>query len=163
MARLAMPHGTRLEFADLKSDLGGIDATLLCNYRCPLQVRTRMNRPIYAADVDVTFRSTEPAMMKAVTYAPLALFLWFRAGWAEAGKLVDVYRMYEHLTPPLAERERRPNRDGTSYMLVRIGELHDAQALLRQGGRDNWAAAHLGGDIATQRILDRWAQAPVRR
>jgi hypothetical protein len=159
MARLAMPHGTRLEFADLKSDFGGIDATMLCNYHCPLQIRTRMNRPIWAADADVTFRTTEPRMMVAGTYAPLALFIWMRDGWAEAGKLVDVYRMFEQIDPPLGEREKIPNGDGTFFHVVTIGELHDAQALLRQGGRDQWAAAHLGGDVMTQRILDRWVMA----
>lgn len=161
MARLAMPHGTRLEFADLKADLGGIDATMLCNYHCPLQIRSRFERPIWASDSDVTFRSTEPRMMAAGTYAPLALFLWFQKGWAEAGKLVDVYRMYEQIDPPLVERKRVPNGDGSSFICVTIGELHNAQALLRQGGRDDWAAAHLGGNKATERILEQYAKAPV--
>lgn len=156
ITRLALlPHRTRLEAADLKSDFGGIDATMLCNYHCPLQIRVRKNRPIQAADIDITFRSTEPRMMAAGTYAPLALFIWMRDGWAEAGKLIDVYRMYEQISPPLAQRERIPNGDGTGFICVRIGELHDAGALLRQGGRDTWAAAHLGGDVATQRILER--------
>jgi len=154
MARLAMPHGTRLETADLKSDFGGIDATMLCNYHCPLQIRVRLNRPIWAADTDITFRTTEPRMMGAGTYAPLALFIWMREGWAEAGKLIDVYRMYEHIVPPLLLRERVSNGDGTGFICVRIGELHDAGALLRQGGRDDWAPAHLGGDVATNRILE---------
>ena len=151
--RLAMPHGTILQKATLNADFGGIDATMMCNYRCPLQIRTRKNRPRQAPDIDVTFRSTEPRMMAKHTYAPLMLFLWMWDGYVEAGKLVDVYRMYDHVRPPLEQRERIGNGDGTSFLCVTIGELHDAGALLRQGGRDNWAAAHLGGDMATQRIL----------
>ena len=93
MARLALPHSTIIQQATQAEDFGGADGQLIANYTCPIAFRCRFDRPAFAADSDVTFRETEPGMMAEGTYAPLALFLWFRDGYAEAGKLVDVYRM----------------------------------------------------------------------
>ena len=160
MARLALPNGTVLKRATLEEDFGGVDGQLIANYHCPIQFRCRFNRPAYAADSDVTFRETEPAMMAASTYAPLALFLWFRDGYAEAGKLVDVYRMNGEIEPPFLFREVHPNRDGgRGFYVVTIAELHTTRALLMQGGRDRWAPARLGGERDTVAILRKAAAA----
>ena len=56
--------------------IGGVDAVYFINHRCKLQIRVRRDRPHYAADEDIAFRTTEPAMIAAVTYSPLAFFLW---------------------------------------------------------------------------------------
>lgn len=158
MARLALPHGTVIQRATLEEDFGGVDGQLIANYHCPIQFRCRFNRPAYAADSDITFRDTEPMMMIRRTYAPLALFLWFRGGYAEAGKLVDVYRMDERLNPPLCLREVNPNRDGgPGFHVVTVSELHETGALLMLGGRDRWAPARLGGERDTVAILQRAA------
>jgi hypothetical protein len=98
--------------------------------------------------------------MAAGTYAPLILFVWLTDGFAKAGKLVDVYRLYHNAEPPLEERERNDNHDGTSWLPVGIDELHNTRSLLRQGDRDDWAAAALGGNQRTKRIIDNWARRP---
>jgi hypothetical protein len=151
--RDAIPGRLRLTQASLQEDYGGVDLHYTLNGSCPLQVRCRFDRPAYAPDVDVTFRSTEPPMIEARTYAPLMLFLWFRNGHYVAGKLIDVYRMAERADPPLDARPKRPNSDGTRWLAVGVGELHDARALLRQGDRDGWATACLGGAERLNRIV----------
>lgn len=153
MVRLAIPlPRVLLTRATLGEDLGGIDVHYMINGRCPLQIRTRFNRPAYAADIDVTFRSTEPSMMAAGTYAPLALFIWVRGQYARAGKLIDTATLYDYY--PLEDPDkftRESNNDGTSWLAVTIPELVKARALLRQGDEREWAAARLGGN---QRVLD---------
>jgi hypothetical protein len=153
--RDAIPGRVRLERASLGDDLGGVDLHYRINGACDLQVRCRFDRPAYAADCDVTFRDTEPRMIANRTYAPLMLFLWFRGDYYEAGKLVDVYRMHDRLEPPLADRSFRENSNGDhAWCAVTISELHDAGALLRQGGRDGWAAACLQGNERVHRIIE---------
>lgn len=98
--------------ASLADDLGGIDAVYRVNHRCELQIRVRHDRPPYADDEDVAFRTTEPAMIDAGTYAALAFFLWMVNGYVEAGKLIDVYRMAERIDPPLRAREPKAGPDG---------------------------------------------------
>jgi hypothetical protein len=155
MLRYALPSGTVIK-ATLEEDFGGVDLHFVANHHCPVQVRCRFNRPAMAADIDVSFRSTEPKMMAERTYAPLMMFLWFRKGYAEAGKLVDVYAMYARSQPPLEERPLTSNGDGTSFCTVTISELFDAQALLRHGGRDGWATSRLGGMQRVERIMAQW-------
>jgi hypothetical protein len=96
--------------------------------------------------------------MAAGTYAPLVLFVWTVGGFAKAGKLIDTYRLYHSAEPPLEERESKPNvDDNTSWFPVGIDELHRTQALLRQGDRDDWAAAARGGNERTKRIIAKWS------
>jgi hypothetical protein len=149
-------NGARIQSATLSEDFGGVDLHYMINQRCPIQVRSRFNRPVYAADRDVTFRGTEPSMMGRGTYAPLMLFLWFRGGRIVAGKLVDVYRLHQNASPPLVERPRTSNGDGTSWLSVTVSELHATEALLRLGDADGWTAARLGGNRDTQRIIEAW-------
>src|SRR5262245_23504997 len=157
MARLTLLHNTEIKPATLLQDFGGIDGHL---YRvaghCPLQVRTRKDRPYGSADKDITFRTTEQKMIRDHTYAPLALFVWLQSGYAVAGKLIDVYRMAEQIDPPLKERMPIPNTDGrTAFVCVEIWELVKAGALLRQGDRDSWATARADGLKDLERILAR--------
>lgn len=161
MAKLAIPGRVRLTKASLPQDFGGIDVVYQVNGKCPLQIRVRFNRPYFAADSDVSYRTTEPAMILADTYAPLHLFVWVRDGWAVAGKLVDVYRMADRIHPALADRPVIPNGDGTGFHVVEIAELVKVGALLRQGDRDEWAAAVIGGNERTQRLVDQ-ADPPAR-
>lgn len=155
MLRDALPGGTVLK-AGLQEDFGGVDVHYVANYHCPIQVRCRFNRPAYAADIDVSFRSTEPTMIVEGTYAPLMLFLWFRDGYVQAGKLVDVYRMHDRISPMLAARPMQANGDGTAFCTVSIAELHEAGALLRNGGRDGWATSRLGGMRRVEQIMAAW-------
>jgi hypothetical protein len=156
MCRDALPGGSVLKPATLAEDFGGIDATYSVNHRCALQIRTRHNRPAWASDSDITFRDTEPAMIAAGTYAPLLLFCWLRGGFGVAGKLIDIYRMAERVDPPLHARLVRRNFNGNhGFLTVTIAELHTAGALLRQGDRDSWATATLGGQQRLERILNR--------
>jgi hypothetical protein len=164
MARLALPDNTKIKPATLLQDFGGIDGHL---YRvaghCPLQVRVRKDRPYGSADKDITFRTTEQKMIREHTYAPLALFVWLQKGYAVAGKLIDVYRMADHIDPPLNDRAPIPNFDGvTAFVCVEIYELVKAGALLRQGDRDSWATARADGLKDLERILARtdWAVGP---
>ena len=119
-------------------------------------LRVRYDRPSYAADADITFRSTEPAKITAGTYAPLMLFVWLTRGYAVAGKLVDVYGLDERLADSLADRPLIPNRDGTKWFPVPIEEVVAARALLRQGDRNEWAPAVLGGTMRAKWLLDNW-------
>ena len=158
MARLALPHGWRIiKKATLKEDFGGVDAHYTVNHHCALQIRCRMNRPAKAADIDITWRITEPPMMRARTYAPLALFLWFKNGYAEAGKLVDVYRMVDNLEPSIFARPLHDYGSRGKFYVVGIPELFACDALLMLGGRDSWAAARLGGERDTVAILKKAA------
>jgi hypothetical protein len=155
MARLAIPGRAVLQRATLPEDFGGVDIHFKVDYHCDLQIRLRKNRPAYAADRDVTFRDTEWRPIQQGTYAPLMLFIWLTKGFAVAGKLIDIYRMDEEITPPLRERESTPNSgDETGWVAVEIVELVRARALLRQGDRNEWAAAALGGNERTRRIID---------
>lgn len=162
MIKQAIPGRVRITKADLQADFGGIDVVYQINGKCPLQIRVRFDRPHYAADTDVTFRVTEPAMIAADTYAPLMLFVWLRQGWAVAGKLVDVYCMADRIRPPLTARPVIPNGDGgPGFHAVEIAELVKASALLRQGDRDSWAAAVIRGNERTTRLVER-AGAPAQ-
>src|SRR5262245_29475088 len=127
--RLGMVRpGIPLKLATKQEDVGGIDATYIVNHHVPLQIRARFDRPEYAADSDVTFRTTEPRMIAAGTYAKMALFVWFRGNHIVAAKLIDVYAMAEHIDPPLAKRPMTPNGDGTGFHSVTIAELLQASA-----------------------------------
>lgn len=152
-AAIPLPR-VNLTRASLADDFGGIDAVYTVNQSCKLQLRCRFNRPAYAADSDVTFRTTEWRMIAADTYAPLMLFLWLRAGHVVAGRLVDVYRMADRITPTLKERPPTSNGDGTSFVVVTIAELQAAGALLRMGDDDHWIAGCLGGNVRTLRIIE---------
>jgi hypothetical protein len=156
MTRKAIPlPRVVLKKSTLEADFGGVDATYTVNGKCAIQLRCRFDRPAYAADIDVSFRETEPAMIRAGTYAPLLLVIWLRDGYAVAGKLIDVYRMAGTIDPPLERREVRPNRRGpTGYMLVDVAELHATRSLLRNGDRDGWTASRLGGNEDTLRIVE---------
>lgn len=158
MLRKALPSNTRLEKSALEEDVAGVDAVYVANGSTPIALRVRYDRPAYASDCDVTFRTTEPSKMAANTYAPLVLFVWLVGGFAKAGKLVDVYRLYHNADPALEDRESFPNPDGTRWFPVPIEELHAHRALLRQGDRDDWAAACLGGNERVKRILGQAAR-----
>jgi hypothetical protein len=157
MARMAIPlPRVVLQKAPLQADFGGVDAVWMINGRCPLQIRCRFDRPAYAPERDISFRETEPAMIRRETYAPLFLVVWLRDEYAVQGKLVDVYRMAERIDPPLEQREVRPNRDGgPGYILVNISELVDTRSLLRNGDRNGWVPFRTGGDVDAQRIIAR--------
>jgi hypothetical protein len=158
MLRMALPTNSRLERAPLEDDFGGVDAVYLIDQRTPVALRVRYDRPAYAADIDVTFRTTEPRKMEQHTYAPLILFIWIKDGFAKAGKLVDVYRLYHSIEPPLEDREPHDNHDGTFWIAVMIEELVATRSLLGQGGRDKWAPAALAGDERTKRIIKNWSK-----
>jgi len=154
--RGALPSGTAIK-APLEADFGGIDYTFTASYRVPVAVRCRFDRPWNAQDKDVTFRSTEPAMIAAGTYAPLEFFAWFQNHRLIAGRVVDVYRMAGRVRPPLSERNITGNGDGTGFIVVRMGELVDADALLRAGDpRGGWATLCTGGMRRIEHILATW-------
>ena len=113
-ARRAFPTGTRLHRVSLEADFGGVDAVYRIDHRCDLQIRVRRDRPAYAADEDIAFRKTEPAMIAAGTYAPLAFFLWMKDGFVEAGKIVDVYA-YGRGDRPTARRARTRRQAPTGH------------------------------------------------
>jgi len=145
--------GVSLKPATLAEDFGGTDCHYIVNNSCPLQLRARFNRPAFAADSDVTFRVTEPAMMLAGTYAPLALFVWFHAHHIVAGRLIDIYRLF-NLQPWIEDRPLIPNKDGSRpFYQVTIGELHNIGALLRIYDGNVWATATLGGEARLNTIL----------
>jgi hypothetical protein len=148
-----IPPDLPLKEASLAEDLTGTDVHWVVNQTMPLAVRARFNRPAYASDSDVTFRATEPAMIAAGTYAPLAVFMWFIEGKVVAAKAIDVYRMHEKLVPPLQDRFMYSNGDGTAFCAITIAELHTARALLRQYDGQVWATAILGGEQQLNRIL----------
>lgn len=156
--RDALPSGTVIK-APLQADYGGVDYTFTANHRVPVAVRCRFDRPHNAQDKDVTFRSTEPAMIRAGTYAPLELFAWFKQHRLIAGRVVDVYRMATHINPPLGERPVISNGDGTGFIVVTMGALHDADALLRIGDpQGGWATACIGGMRRIEHIFATWGR-----
>ena len=146
--------GTPLKRATLQEDLGGIDQHYVVNQNVPLQVRARFNRPAFAADSDVTFRTTEPAMISARRYAPLALFVWFVDHTIVAGKLIDVYWMEQRLAPPLAQHPICGNGDGTAFHIVTVPELQAIHAVLKIFDGCHWATETLQGQMRLQRILE---------
>jgi hypothetical protein len=163
LVRSLFPPGTPLKRVSLQDDFGGIDFRYEVHHSVPLQVRARFNRPAYAADSDITFRTTEPAMITAHTYAPLALFVWFVGHVIVAAKLIDVYGMAARLTPTLADRPRISNGDGTGFLVVEMGELHAVSAVLRLNDGQVWATATLGGEMRMNRIVSQWKPpVPVR-
>ena len=156
----AIPFNDHITRAAIAEDVRGIDYHYVVNDSCPVAVRVRYDRPVGSADVDITFRSTEPAMMRANTYAPLALFLWLVKGEFVKGRLVDVYRLFERADPPLTKRPLCGNGDGTRFLAVTIDELRhkDMEANLRTGTLQAWIAECLGGDQRTRRILRTYRQ-----
>ena len=157
--RYALPSGTPIK-APLEADFGGVDYTFTASYRVPVAVRCRFDRPYNAQDRDVTFRSTEPARITAGTYAPLELFAWFQHHRLIAGRVVDIYRMAERVRPPLSAREVIGNSDGTGFIVVSMGELVDADALLRTGDpQGGWGTACTGGMRRIEHILQTWKAA----
>ena len=154
VTRKAFPPGISLKCVPLDEDFGGVDARYVVHHDCPLAFRVRRNRPAYASDEDITWRHTEPAMMKAGTYAPIAIFYWFNGLHIVAGWMVDVYHMVGKIDPPLGERPLTSNGDHTAFLTVSIGELHDGRALLKRWDGDTWSIQVLGGEARLLRILD---------
>lgn len=154
--RLVMPSGLRIRPATLLEDYGGIDGHLYrVGAECPVQVRHRKDRPYGAEEMDITFRTTELRMLERHSYPPLMAFVWFRKGYAEAIKLIDVYRMWDYVEPPLRLREPIHNNDGrTAFIPVEIHELVKVGALLMQGNRDRCAPARVSGEKDLERILE---------
>lgn len=151
--RNALTVGETLKRVSLEDDLGGIDAQYVIQQTCPLAVRARFNRPAWAADIDVTFRTTEPRMIRNRTYAPIAFFAWFLDQRIVAAKIIDIYRMAETIAPSLEERLSVANDDGTAFLCVEIAELHKAKALLRLYDGNHWTTQVLGGELRLQRII----------
>jgi len=156
MVRAFFSRGTRIERTAREADLAGVDYVYRVNQRCPLGVRCRFDRPIYASRTDVTWRSTEPRKMRAGTYAPLALFFWFQKEILVTGRGLDVYRMQARIdwTP----RAVHPNGDGTGWIEVTIPELREWGALLRSCDRDHWIteAEAIDADRRIATILAHW-------
>ena len=151
--------GISLRRATLTEDFGGVDVHYVVDHNTPLALRCRFNRPAGSADCDITFRETEPPMIKARTYAPLAVFFWFVEHHIVAGKCIDIYQMADKLEPPLEDRAVCPNRDsGPGFYSVPISELHQARALLKLFDGTVWATAVLGGEQRMTRILARCRQ-----
>lgn len=151
------PPGIHLRPATKHEDFGGVDVRWIVAHDVPLQLRVRKDRPAYASDIDITFRHTEPAMIAARTYAPLAVFMWTVRGQIKAAKLVDVYHLAAHLDPPLRDRQIQLNWDEESgFLSITIAELHQAGALLRIYDGTVWATACLGGEARLNRILEEW-------
>jgi len=154
-----LPPGISLKLATKQEDVGGIDATYVVNHKVPLQIRARFDRPAYAADCDITFRTTEPAMMDKRTYAPLALFVWFVGNHIAAAKLIDIYRMAESIQPKLGDRPAIPNGDGTAFHSVTIPELLQASAWLRNFDGETWNTPSLGGQMRLNMMLGLYSKA----
>ena len=154
--RELFPPGTPLRRASLPEDYRGTDFHYTVDHRVPLQVRARFNRPAYAADSDITFRTTEPRMMAAHQYAPLALFCWFKDDHIVAAKLIDIYRMVDALAPGVAARPPTRNADGTGFHVVEMIELIAIGAVLRFFDGHHWATQMLGGEMRMYRIIKHW-------
>ena len=159
---LALQSMFHLAATDTATDWQGQDYLYMVNRTCPLQLRCRDNRPVAAPDIDVTFRHTEPAMMAAGTYAPLALFLWFQSGVCVAGRLIDPYKLPSLAAYPITWN--KPEWPGDTrrrgFVSVPMAELQACRALLRRGDGRNYQNEFLGALEATRRILDRWSQRP---
>jgi hypothetical protein len=156
MVRDALPRGSVLHEVSLDRDFGGVDVVYRVNHRCDLQTRCRFNRPWGSWAKDITFRKTEPRMISDGTYAPLAIFIWFQDGWAEVGRLIDIYRMDERIIPPLPERVVNYSGNG-DFVTVDIAELVGADALLRGGDRNAWATWATDGERRLARLLEKGA------
>jgi hypothetical protein len=159
------PPRTALRPATFHEDVTGTDdhVWIVGVNRVPLQIRVRYDRPAMAPDIDITFRHTEPAMIAAGTYAPLALFIWTITNTRQivAAKLIDVYRMASKIQPSLTERALTLNLDESSaFLAVGIGELYAPAALLRTFDGMNWNTPTLGGEARLNRILESY-RAPV--
>jgi len=148
-------------FTSTAEDVGGVDVVAVINHYAKLAIRARFDRPDWAPDIDVTFRETEPAMIDAATYAPLALFVWFHGFRVQAARLIDVYHMAARIAPAL--RARPIHRFGDcAFVTVRIGELHDARALLRSSDGRAWITDAYDGDARLTRIVCPGRQAALR-
>jgi hypothetical protein len=154
--RTFFPSGTRIDKVPREADYGGVDVLYQVNYRCPVALRWRPDRPANAANVDITLRSTEPAKIAAHTYAPILIVLWTRNRLTVATRGIDVYRMADRVSPPLATRECQPNGDGTSFLTVGIMELLACEAILRWGDRNAWVTVPLDGLARIEQILADW-------
>jgi hypothetical protein len=156
--------GLEFQMASRADDLRGVDVYVIVNHHAAMQIRCRFDRPKFASDIDVTFRDTEPAMMTAHTYAPLALFAWFRGHRIHAAKLIDVYRMADAVSPSIADRSRwEPNvHGGPGFCKVRIGELHDVGAVLRASDGAAWITECFDGDDRVRAIVCPWRQVALR-
>ena len=155
--RIAMPGGLRITRATRAQDVRGVDLIYQAA-SAAIQVRCRFDRPIDAPWIDITFRTTEPRMMAARTYAPLALFLWCdsKLQVVMIGFLVDIYRMVErmpHLTQ-IDEEQIISNGDGTEFFCVPTEQLIRHRAILRNGGRRGWATLAIDGDRRLETILE---------
>jgi hypothetical protein len=151
MARHAIPGQHVFTIAPLQDDFGGVDVRLRIDSRCDLQLRCRHDRPGHAPDVDITLRTTEPAMIAAHTYAPLLLVVWCWSNVAKFGRLVDVYHMAKNIT--LDDRPVIPNGDGTGFITVDIAELAVARAELRSGDYREWGPSCSDGNQRLARII----------
>lgn len=149
-----IPSGMNLKRASIEEDYGGVDASLVINQTLRVQVRCRFNRWVLAPQTDVTFRfPSEPHMIEAGTYAPVALFAWFRGRYIVAAHVVDVYHMAEHILPPLVGRVPYYNEDGSRFVAVRIAELYETQSWLRHWDGRVWSTPILGGERRWQSLL----------
>jgi hypothetical protein len=156
--RLFFPANTRIKKAPLGTDWAGIDALYYVNYRCPVALRWRRDRPANASMIDITLRSTEPAKIAAGTYAPILIVIWTVENMTVATRGIDVYRMASHVQPPLAARSCQDNGDGTSFLTVGILELYACDAILRHGDRNAWVTVPLDGMARIERIMTEWAE-----
>jgi len=146
--------------ATLEDDYHGVDLWYVTSREVPIQIRMRYDRPQFAIDDDVSFRTTEPRMIAERTYAPLMAFGWLRRGRFVAGKLIDIYTMAAGIDPPLASRDVTVNNDGRSgFRTVSIEELFIAKALLRVGDRSGWANALSDSDERLQRVMAKYGSA----
>lgn len=154
--RGALTVSDSLKRVTLQDDFGGVDVQFVINQHVPVALRIRRDRPAYAADIDVTFRHTEPFKIQARTYAPLAFFGWFHHHRIVAAKIVDVYRMDKAIVPRLQDRPVIDNGDGTGFVCVEIAELHTAKALLRLYDGNHWTTQILAGEIRLRQIISRY-------
>jgi len=141
MLSMAMRAFDRTVHATLQEDFGGTDFHYLIG-DLPVQARARFDRGQHFHGVDITFRSTEPAMIAAQTYAPLMLVVWLEGGLAELGYLVDIpsldRAMRRGTIPPFDQRLPVVNRDRTRFYVVQHAELDIARSLIAVGDRYSW-------------------------
>jgi hypothetical protein len=138
----------RTEQATLQEDVRGTDFHYLLG-DLAVQVRARFDRGKHFQGIDITFRTTEPAMIARHEYAPLMLYVWLEAGLADFAYLVDVYAMADAMDrgriAPFEDRPAVSNGDGTYFKEVAAGDLFKARALLGNGDRYAWTATPLSG------------------
>jgi hypothetical protein len=156
MVRAFFAKGTRIERTGRPVDLAGADYIFCVNQHCPIAVRCRFDRPHMASQTDITWRTTEPAKIKAGTYAPIAFFFWFQQYTLVAGRGIDVYRMQSHIDWTLYTAIN--NGDGTAFLPVTIPELRAWRALLRSCDREHWIteAEAMDADRRILSILKDW-------